>query len=194
MAKPRGLTLIELMLVVVIVGSLSTLSVMGYRKVISKSRVTEGMNTVNGIKIAQDQYFSETGTYASPGWATFCPQNQPKAKVADHSVWKPSPYGWNPACNSGTGAWGVLPFTPDGAVRFGVVSQRFAAGAVTALAIPSSSGNINGTAITWPANSAKPWYAIAAISDLNGDASATEYTTVFTTSLNTQIWVDKEGE
>ncbi len=190
MKARRGFTLIELMIVVAIIGILSMLSITGYKTVMSKSRMAEGHNVVSGVKIAQDQYFAETGRYANIGWAKICPQdvaaNAPKSK----------PYGWNPGCSGGTSTWASLAYSPDGAIRFGVMTQALPAATVTHPVIPNAANNntINGALLTDPGTLAKPWYAIAATSDLDGDGDAASYTTIYTTSLNTQIWVDKEGE
>ena len=193
------------MIVVAIIGILSVLSITGYKKVLSKSRLAEGHNVVSGVKIAQDQYFAETGRYADIGWNNICPQNSPKATIPSNAV-----TGWNPACRGGAGAdlagnlpWSMLAYSPDGAIRFGVMTTAVRATIATVPPVPSSDGNVDALVagvptrapMTLPSAPPKPWYAVAAIADLDGDVSdATRYTTIYTTSLNTQIWVDREGE
>src|SRR5580700_12320022 len=62
--RSRGFTLIELMIVVAIIGVLSLLAVVGYRKLIQTSHVTEATGMVQNIRIAQEAYHSETQQYA----------------------------------------------------------------------------------------------------------------------------------
>src|SRR5581483_6496536 len=62
--RERGFTLIELMAVVVIIGVLSMLAVLGYRKIVTSSHVTEATSMVNSIRVAQEAYHAETQMYA----------------------------------------------------------------------------------------------------------------------------------
>ena len=201
MKAPRGFTLAELMIVVAIIGILSVLSITGYKKVMSKSRLAEGHNVVSGVKIAQDQYFAETGRYADIGWTNLCPQG---VSMSAANIPSNTATGWNPACDGGTGVkWSRLAYSPDGAIRFGVMTTAMAAGTTAHPVVPSSDGKVDlmvagvptRSDFTDPTSAPKPWYAIAAVADLDGDRSdTTKYTTIYTTSLNTQIWVDREGE
>src|ERR1700722_12347421 len=71
----RGFTLIELMIVVIIIGVLAALAVVGYRKLVTSSHVTEATGMVQNIRVAQESYHSETQQYAniSGGLLNFYP-------------------------------------------------------------------------------------------------------------------------
>ena len=60
-----GFTLIELMVVVLIIGILSSIAVPQYRKSIDKARFAEALTTVNALEKAMRLYDLEDGTNAS---------------------------------------------------------------------------------------------------------------------------------
>ena len=61
----RGFTLVELSIVVAIVGILSTLAVVGYRRIVTSTHTAEATQMVNAIRVAQESFKGETGTYAN---------------------------------------------------------------------------------------------------------------------------------
>ena len=77
----RGFTLIEMMIVVAIVGILATLAVVGYRKLIQSSHVSEATGMVQNIRVAQEGYHSETQQYAnvSINLSSYYPLNPPSS-------------------------------------------------------------------------------------------------------------------
>lgn len=61
--KCRGFTLIELMIVVSIIGILSTLAVLQYQSYTIRSRVSEVLNTASSVKITMGEAFLSDGAF-----------------------------------------------------------------------------------------------------------------------------------
>ena len=97
--KPRGFTLIELMIVVVILGVLAAVAILSYRVYVRRARVSEATGLLAAIKASQESYRSEFGMY--------CNVNSP-APVGDPG---PRPHRWDPAAVSDH--WTQLGFRPD---------------------------------------------------------------------------------
>ena len=66
-----GFTLVELAAVVAIIGILAVLAVTSYRKYITHSKITEAQSVISAIRIAQEDYRSETGRYANVSDSTY---------------------------------------------------------------------------------------------------------------------------
>lgn len=85
-AVARGMTLVEVMIVVAIVGVLSTLAIYGVTKYVRVSRAGEVYGIINAIKGAQEVYRQDTFKYleVSSSFADSFPQATP-AKAAKMS-------------------------------------------------------------------------------------------------------------
>jgi prepilin-type N-terminal cleavage/methylation domain-containing protein len=180
----RGFTLIELAVVVVIVGVLSVLAVVGYRKMIDSSHTTEGSQLVQAVRVAQETYHSETGRYHNVGWSTFCPNNAttPPSRMK---------HPWNPGCNGGTATWQALPVRTDGPIMFGLVTQAgtIASGTATPAypaALAGSSFSYSGT----PSNG--DYFLIGAAADIDGSGGAN--TVVIGSSFTNELMVFNDGQ
>lgn len=181
--QERGFTLVELMIVVIIVGVLATIAVLGYRKMVNSSHVTEATSMVNSLRVAQEAYHSETQSYAPcmasiGGGGNWYPSN-PKYSVM--TAWG-APCGGK--CQAGYDISVVLPVHVDGPVLFGYETT---AGVATA----NPSGNIANTCNLTISVPATDWYAIGAEADLDGNSSNT--TDVCAVSFSNQIFVVNEG-
>ena len=62
--KRRGFTLLEVLVVVIIIAVLAAIAVPTYKKLIMKSRVSDGLNVLDMLAGAQDKYFIQHGIYA----------------------------------------------------------------------------------------------------------------------------------
>ena len=178
-AKARGFTLVELSVVVSIVAILAVIGVVGYRKMINTSKVTEGKNVVSAIKVAQEHYKAEKGVYLNIGAGTLCPTDGTVAAKGDplkKTQWD------NTTCASG--AWKALPVHVDGPVTFGYAT---CAGVGTTVADCGASW-VTG----WNNSGGKPWYTVYAQADLNADKDL--LTQLASGSGTNQIFVRNEGD
>jgi len=114
-SRNLGFTLVELMIVVAIVGILAVVAAVGYRAIIANSKTAEPRQVLGSIRLAQEAYKAETGSYADlkgTSTPTLCPANGSTGLKV----------GWNPACTVSGVAWSILTVNPDGAVLFGYAS------------------------------------------------------------------------
>jgi type IV pilus assembly protein PilA len=181
--RSRGFTLIELMIVVVIVGILATLAVVGYRKLVQSSHVSEATGMVQSIRVAQEGYHSETQQYAnvSNSLTDYYPA-APQHLVV--TAWG------GPCTNCASVAWSALPVHVDGPVMFGYATVAGLAGNAPAPA----QVDVNSSPLVFPAAPSTDWYIIAACADLDGNAAEPNNTHVYGTSWTNQIFVDREGQ
>jgi type IV pilus assembly protein PilA len=185
----RGFTLIELMIVVVIVGILATLAVVGYRKLVQSSHVSEATGMVQNIRVAQEAYHSETQIYADISTAF------PDGVTATAGLYPRTPqYGvvtaWGAACTACLAGmdWSMLPLHVDGPVLFGYATVAGAANLVPTPATVS----VNGGTVTFPNPSTADWYIIGAEGELDNNPSGR--TVVYGTSWTNQLLVSNEGQ
>jgi type IV pilus assembly protein PilA len=175
----RGFTLVELMIVVAIVGILATLAVVGYRKLIQSSHVSEATGMVQNIRVAQEAYHSETQQYAQvDSTLTDYYPAAPKYEVVT---------AWGATCtNCFNVLWSALPVHVDGPVLFG-----YATVAGLATNAPPTGITINGSPLVFPVAPTTDWYVVAAEGDLDGDPN--NNTHVYGCSWMNQVFVDHDG-
>jgi len=171
--RRRGFTLVELSIVVAIVGVLAVIAVVGYRKYILHSKISEAQQMISAIRIAQEDYRAEKGTYANLG-TNFCP-----AGAGTYNT----KWGWAPTCDGGSARWEVLPVHVDGPVQFAYATVA----GTTAL----SGSPLNTGWVSWAAATKTPWYIVKAECDLDGDTS--NKTEVVGSSFQNTIFTYQEG-
>src|SRR5262249_647846 len=145
--RAGGFTLVELAIVVAIIGVLAVIAVVGYRKYILHSKITEAQNVVSAIKIAPEDHPAEAAGYPTIG-TTYCPAG---AGVSNHKV------GWDPNCNGGATTWNELPVHVSGAVQF---SYATVSGTTPLAGKPLGLDWVDFSAATQT-----PWYVVGAQCD-----------------------------
>src|ERR1700753_1167585 len=63
----KGFTLIELMIVIAIIGTLAAIAIPAYQNYTIRSQVTEGLTLADGWKTAIAEYYANTGCWPSQG-------------------------------------------------------------------------------------------------------------------------------
>jgi type IV pilus assembly protein PilA len=160
-AVQRGFTIAELMAVVAIVGILSMIATVSYRKFVAHSKTAEVMPMFVNIKTAEEAYKDETFRYLGPSGTSlnnYFPNN-PKPGLQKMNF-------------AGTGAawedWERLSVRVAGPVLFVYACTAGNNSAPTPLGSDITVGN-------WPPTVEAPWYVIKARADIYGDGVDTVF-------------------
>jgi type IV pilus assembly protein PilA len=182
----RGLTLVEMLIVVAIVGVLAMLAVVGYRRWVRSAFLVEGQDMVSNIRTAEEAFYAENGAYLDVtsnlgvGY-TYPLQHPSNVKTA----WG-GPCGW---CTKPATGWNGLAVHPNGPVIFGysvIADQTTTAGTRV------GAKSVNGTTLDLTAmNNGAPWYFVEADANVSGDG--VNFTHVYGMSGTNTIYVDGDG-
>jgi len=189
-SNQEAFTLIELMTVVVIVGVLSTLAVVGYRKLILSSHTAEATQMVQSIRVAQEGYHAETGSYGDISSSFVV--NGSGSGLYPLTVPTTKKTAWGAACGGACKTnkdWSQLPLHVDGPVMYSYSTVAGAAGTDPTASAPAPS--INGTTMTWPTSPTSDWFVVSAVGDVNGNST---FSTVVGSSFTNDVFVDNDGE
>jgi type IV pilus assembly protein PilA len=189
-AASRGITLIELMIVVAIIGVLAVLAAVGYGRWISASKMAEATNMVAAIRNGQENYYSQTARYLDVSKTLNNGDLFPAKNPNNGKTPWAGDCGW---CNV-VGGFQKLGVKSDKPVYFG-----YATVAGDETKDPAARGAqfmSKGTGVDWSAENGgaaftKPWFIAAALADTNGNG---KYAGVCATSFGKRVIVDNEGE
>ena len=182
-ARQRGVTLVELSIVVVIVGILTTLAVFGVSRYLRKSKTAEAVQMIGAIKAGQEAFFDETFRYYDVSGG-----------LADSNLYPTAEGGanWTSKIQWGAGEmatrWATLGVAPAAPVQF-----RYA----TTAGLPTEMPNdgIFGTGIDYnlAAVASRPshWYIALAVGDLDGDGVRSVF---IGSSFTNEIFSQNAGE
>jgi prepilin-type N-terminal cleavage/methylation domain-containing protein len=179
----RGFSLMELMIVVAITGVLAAIAIPTFTGYLHKARASEATQFLGVIKLKQEAYRAEFGTYLqfTGSAAPADPQvetDAPSPRISDSDF---RPTNWADSAEDGpiafpTGtAFDTLGAKPDGAVRFG---YGWAAG-LPVDAVP------NQLIAEYGMPAADHYFVAQAIADLNGDGTACMFEL---TSFTRGVW------
>jgi type IV pilus assembly protein PilA len=152
------------MIVVAIVGILSVLAVVGYRKLVMSSHTSEATHMVGAIRIAEEAYHAETQTYVATSLDAASNWYPAAAPGAFKTAWGLYTSACAPAAPTAQ-CFQNLPVHVDGPVMFGYTVAAglppgsFAPGWPTMAPPPP----------TPPAATTADWYWITAKADINGN-------------------------
>jgi prepilin-type N-terminal cleavage/methylation domain-containing protein len=179
----RGITLVELMVVVVIVGILASTGIAAMRKHTNASRSSEALAMVQSIRAAEEQYralrmlYLNVSTTGNAGWFPRDPRDDGLVKV-------PFLTPASAATHVDNAAWLTLSPTVSGPVQFGYKVNAGLPGQV----MTAPDEVVSGTGWGTPT---EPWYVVQAIADADSDGVTAYF---LASSLTDAVYVTREGE
>jgi prepilin-type N-terminal cleavage/methylation domain-containing protein len=177
-ARARGFTLIELMMVVVITGILAAIAIPTFTGYINRSRASEATQFLGVIKLRQESYRAEFGSYLVYGSGGGTPLTAPSAfNTASNFVPNYESIDGEELFPSSNAWFNQLSARPDGPVRFGYIWIAGTPGDV--------GGDISGGA--YGLSPADHYFIAQARADLDGDGEECTYEA---TSFTRGIWYD----
>jgi prepilin-type N-terminal cleavage/methylation domain-containing protein len=181
--RQSGLTLIELMVVVAIVGILAGIAVFMFTRQANKAKATEVKAVFAELKVRQEQYYVQNSAYTC----------MPDGAACDDSVFFPDSSPTKDARSfdpTGT-AWEGLRVNIDRQALLCVYSATAGVGNDSALIGPIADQTVANNGFAFTAAPAVPWYYLLAECNLDGDPSVNSR--YFARSDRDGIRVNNEG-
>lgn len=151
MTRQAGITLVELMIVVVIIGVLAAVGASAYTKWIKKGKMAEVPHMLGQFQQREEQYRNENGSYLSTG--------------ADEDAYWPKPLvgsGGMTGLGTTPAAWGQLRIQPGASGLY--------CGYVVIAGDGSSAPDSASTAATlWESEPTSDWFFVKAVCDWDDD-------------------------
>jgi hypothetical protein len=143
---------------------------------------------IGAIKVAQEAIRSETGVYASPS-TKLCINGKNTGSCYPEGAGKSDKkFAWG---GWGKAEWDALNVQSTGPVQFEYSTMAGLAGQD----VTADKFEIDGKAVPWATGetlNASPWYVVGAQANL--DPRSTEFTSIASSSWQSGIMVDHEGE
>jgi type II secretory pathway pseudopilin PulG len=180
------MTLVELMAVAAIIGIIALLAAVGYGRYTRTAHMTEATDMVSSIKLAQENFFTQTNKYLNVSSDLKPPALYPIPTPKDGQK-----VAWGAPC-----AWCKEDWTRLGVKATGTMAFGYATVADTEACDPECHGaafTMNNAPLVWKnlagAPIDKPWYIVSAMSDFNGDG---KYSSVVGTSFSSRVLTEEE--
>lgn len=176
--QQRGVTLIEMLAVVALVGVLATLAVYGVRKYVFAAKSSEAITLINSIRANQEAFRDETFAYLNvtgeepTAYAPLYPAD-PDGKKRD----------WWSTTHQDRNRWRQLGVDPGGPVTFGYAV--LAGTSTNTIPDPGTLTNLNFPTPTGP------WYVIKAQADQNNNGKRS---VIVASSFTNEVYVENDAE
>ena len=172
----RAFTLVELLVVVAIVGVLSTIGITLFRQHVSSGRSIEAFGMLQSIAAAQERWRAESQRYldVSASLTSYYPVSTPSRSMN----------AWENTGHADAARWHRLNVTNSGAVQCVYTTVAGNAG---------TDPNDEDSPVTLPTFGVQnePWYLIHAKADLDGDSVFSLY---MRSSQTGEVYVENQGE
>jgi type II secretory pathway pseudopilin PulG len=176
------------MIVVAIVGILSVLAVVGYRKLILAAHTSEATHMVQAIRLAEETYHAEAQAYVSTttdGLSPTYPSAAPGAFKLPWTIPTPPAAGCSAVGAGVPACFGLLPVHADGPVVYGYATVAGLAGGAAPPSI-----NVPPTTLQGPTGTpSTDWYWVTATGNPGGLPAGSALSYVVGNSFTNDLFV-----